>query len=263
MPFSANAACRLHWQIAGAADQPAVVLLNSIGTDLSLWDAVVDQLASSFRLLRIDTRGHGQSDAPAGDYDLPLLVSDVVAVMADAGMESALIAGVSLGGMIAMQLALDHPDAVSGLVLICTSATMDPTAWQARIDAVRLGGTAAIADLAMSRFLSVDFTREHPDTVARIRAGLIATAADGYAGAGAAIRDMALVGRLPSLAVPVLVISGYADTSTPFEGHGEHLVANIPHVTDLRLDTGHLAPIEDPAGIATAIAKFFSQRDRI
>ncbi|CAN5189116.1 3-oxoadipate enol-lactonase [soil metagenome] len=256
MPFATRVGVRLYWKLDGAADKPALVLLNSIGTDMALWDTSLPHLLPAFRLLRIDTRGHGASDAPDGDYSLAMLAQDVLAVMDAAGIDKAAVAGVSLGGMIAMQLALDAPDRVSALSLVCTSATMDSTAWVDRIARVRSQGTSAIADLAMGRFLSPGFTRAHPSVVQSVRGGLLAMADAGYAGCGAAIRDMALIDRLPSITVPTMIVAGDRDTSTPFTGHGEHLAAAIPAAQVVHLDAAHLAPIESPAALAATLRRF-------
>ena len=261
MPFAVREAVRLYWKLDGAPDLPVLVLLNSIGTDMALWDTGVPHLLPAFRLLRIDTRGHGASDAPAGDYTLAMLADDVVAVMDAAGVTNAAVAGVSLGGMIAMELALRHPARVTALALVCTSATMDAAAWQARIAKVRTEGTVAIADLAMGRFLSPKFAETHVGATQSVRAGLIAMADDGYAGCGAAIRDMAVIERLPGIALPTLVIAGDRDTSTPFAGHGEHIAAAIPGATVVHLDAAHLAPIETPAALAATVRGFLAPND--
>lgn len=184
MAMTKREGVRLHWRLEGATDRPVLVLLNSIGTDLSLWDRTVPLLLPAFRLLRIDMRGHGGSDAPEGDYSLSMLADDVVAVLDDAGIAQATVAGVSLGGMVAMQLALNHPTRVSALALICTSATMDPAAWQTRIDTVRGYGTAVIADMAVGRFLSPGFARLHPEIADGLRDGIARQSDDGYVGAG-------------------------------------------------------------------------------
>ena len=261
MPFAVREAVRLYWKLDGAPDLPVLVLLNSIGTDMALWDTSVPHLLPAFRLLRIDTRGHGASDAPAGDYTLAMLADDVVAVMDAVGVTQAAIAGVSLGGMIAMELALRHPARVTALALVCTSATMDAAAWQARIAKVRTEGTVAIADLAMGRFLSPNFAETHVGATQSVRAGLIAMADDGYAGCGAAIRDMAVIERLPGIAVPTLVVAGDRDTSTPFAGHGEHIAAAIPGATIVHLDAAHLAPIETPAALAATVRGFLAPNE--
>ncbi|KQM30028.1 3-oxoadipate enol-lactonase [Sphingomonas sp. Leaf10] len=251
---------RLHWRIEGAADRPVLVLLNSIGTDLSLWDRTVPLLLPTFRLLRIDTRGAGGSDAPPGDYSLTMLAGDVIAILDDAGVAQAAVAGVSLGGMVAMQLALDHPDRVSALVLICTSATMDAAAWAARIDTVRRDGTAAIADMGVGRFLSPGFADQHPEIAETLRDGIARQSDDGYAGAGAAIRDMALADRIGSIAAPTLVVTATLDVSTPYAGHGEHLLT-IPGARHVSVDGAHLPPIEAPGALATALRQFLCADD--
>lgn len=258
MPFALRDDVRLYWKLDGDDAASPLVLLNSIGTDMALWEGCVPALARRFRVLRIDTRGHGASDAPAGDYDLAMLAADVVAVMDAAGIDRAAVSGVSLGGMIAMQLALDRPDRVDALALVCTSATMDAAAWNQRIATVRADGTEAIADLAMGRFLSPGFTRAHPAVAASLRRGLTAMPDEGYAGAGAAIRDMALIDRLPTLTLPVLIVAGDRDTSTPFAGHGERIAAAIPQAEVAHLDAAHLAPIEAPAVVASRLIAFLS-----
>lgn len=117
-----------------------------------------------------------------------------------------------------MQIALNHPARVTALALICTSATMDPAAWTARIDTVRQQGTAAIADMAVGRFLSPGFAEGHPEVADSLRDGIVRQADTGYAGAGAAIRDMGLVDRIVAIAVPTLVVTAMLDVSTPMPG---------------------------------------------
>ena len=261
MPFAIRKDVRLYWKLDGAPDLPVLVLLNSIGTDMALWETSVPHLLPAFRLLRIDARGHGASDAPDGDYSLAMLADDVIAVMDAAGVQTAAVAGVSLGGMIAMELALAYPTRVTALALVCTSATMDAGAWRERIELVRAEGTAAIADMAMGRFLSPRFVATHGGAAESVRQGLIAMADTGYAGCGAAIRDMALIHRLPAIAMPTLVVAGDRDASTPFAGHGERIVAAMPDAHVVHLDAAHLAPIETPAALAATLRAFLKPAD--
>lgn len=258
MPFVSRDGVRLYWRVDGEADRPALLLLNAIGCDMSLWDGVVPHLMSRFRVLRMDVRGHGASDAPAGDYSLDDLAADALAVLDAAATPRAAICGVSLGGMIAMTLALKAPARVEALVLVCTSAQMDPAAWQARIDTVRGQGLSAIADLAMERFFSERFRHQAPGVVASARTRLLAMSPDGYAGCGAAIRDMDLSARLSGIGARALVISGDRDVSTPFEGHGDRIAAAVPGARAVALDTGHLPSLEAPAGLAGAIVDFLA-----
>lgn len=253
MPFTQAAGASLYWKRDGRDDAPALVLLNSIGTDMDLWDAVLPFLRDRFALLRIDARGHGASISEPGDFSMAMLAADVLAGADAAGFARFSVAGVSLGGMIAMELALAAPERVEKLIPICTSATMDNASWNDRIAKVRGEGMAAIADLAMGRFLS---DTAEPAIYEAVRRQLLGMDAQGYAGCGAAIRDMYLAERISGIAAPTLVVTGTRDTSTPFEGHGEYLLARIPGAAHLSLEAAHLAPLEAPAELASGMIAF-------
>jgi 3-oxoadipate enol-lactonase len=256
MSFTSVPGARLYWKREGRDDAPMLVLLNSIGTDMDLWDPVLPLLRECFQLLRIDTRGHGASTAEPGDFSIALLARDVLAVAHDAGVERFAVAGVSLGGMIAMELALAWPEQVEKLALICTSATMDAASWNERAAKVRAHGMAAIAELAMGRFLSAEFRDERPGLYRTVERQLMAMDPQGYAGCAAAIRDMDLGARLSGVACPTLVVTGTRDSSTPLEGHGQHLLAGIPGASHTVLDAAHLAPLEAPEALAAALIPF-------
>lgn len=254
MPFTTRDGTRLYWRLEGPAERPPLVLLNAIGTDMALWDSVVPLLLPHFQILRFDARGSGASDAPPGDYSFEMFAQDTIAVMQAAGLPRAAIAGVSLGGMIAMETALRFPEQVSALVLICTSASIDRAIWIDRVASVRAGGVAAVADAAMARFLSPEFSATHPDLTAGVRRTLLSS--QGYAGAAAAIRDGDLHRRLGSIKAPTLVVSGNKDVSLPFSPHSEALLAAIGGSMSARIDAGHLAPLEAPHALAQAIHTF-------
>ncbi|MFX4088548.1 3-oxoadipate enol-lactonase [Sphingobium yanoikuyae] len=253
MAFIQRPGATLYWKRDGRDDAPALLLLNSIGTDMDLWDGVLPHLRDRFAVLRIDARGHGASIAEPGDYALAMLADDVLAAADAAGFDRFSVAGVSLGGMVGMELALRTPERVEKLLPICTSATMDSASWNDRIAKVRGEGMAAIADLAMGRFLS---DAAEPAIYEAVRRQLLAMDAQGYAGCGAAIRDMGLADRIGGIACPTLVITGTRDTSTPYEGHGEHLIARIPGAAHVALEAAHLAPLEAPEALAGAITSF-------
>lgn len=259
MPFALRDNVRIYWRQEGSADRPPLLLLNSIATDMSLWDRVMPYLLPRFRVLRLDGRGHGASDAPAGDYSLGELALDAIAVMDAARVDRTAIAGVSLGGMVAMELALQAPERVAALALICTSAKMDRASWVSRVETVRSQGTAAIADIVMRRFLSTAFTAMHRETAATIRQNILQMNDNGYAGAGAAIRDMDLIERIAGIRAPTLVISGSADVSTPAAGHGDRIVALVDGAENLELACAHLPPIENPGRLASALVQFFGR----
>lgn len=260
MPFATtDDHTRIYWRMQGDDDKPVVVLLNSIATDQTLYDRVVPALMEDFRLLRIDTRGHGASDAPQGDYDLDLLARDVLAVMDAAGVVSATVCGVSLGGMMGMALALIAPERIDALILACTSAAMDPAFWTQRIDTVRQEGTGFVADAAISRLYSEDYARANKALIDTARFGITHMSDEGYAACGAAIRGMNFIPRLGEITVPTLVIGGTMDTATPFDGHGDRIAAGIPNAQVVMVEAGHLACIENADAFAKAVRDFARQ----
>jgi 3-oxoadipate enol-lactonase / 4-carboxymuconolactone decarboxylase len=262
MPFAHNAGARLYWKSDGEATRPPLLLLNSIGTDMGSWDRALPYLLVHFRVLRMDTRGHGASDAPGGEYSLDLLADDALAVLDAAGVEGAAICGVSLGGMTAMTLALKAPQRVKALIPACTSPKMDAETWRARIAAVLAGGTASIAEAAIGRFFSPSFAAQHPEATDGVRASLLDMSDEGYAACGAAIRDMDLRPRLAEIAAPTLVISGEIDVSTPFPDHGRLIAEGIPGARTALLDAPHLAQVEAPSAFAAAVTGFLRALER-
>jgi 3-oxoadipate enol-lactonase/4-carboxymuconolactone decarboxylase len=256
MPFAIHEGARIFWRIDGDATKPPLLLMNSIGTDLASWDRSLPFLLPHFRLIRMDARGHGASDVPEGEYSLDLLAGDAVAVLDAAGVEAAVVCGVSLGGMIGMTLVLRAPNRVKALVAVCTSPRMDRAAWEARIAAVRSGGTEAIAEAALGRFFSAGFAAAHREVIDGFRTGLCGMSDQGYAGCGAAIRDMDLRPRLGLIRVPTLVIAGDRDVSTPFKDHGRLIAEGIAGARVSLLDAPHLPQVETPSAFAAALVAF-------
>lgn len=255
MAFARNGDICLHWREDG--EGPPLLLLNSVGCDLTMWDAVMPHL-KKFRVLRMDMRGHSQSDAPAGDYSLDELAVDAGCVLDAAGADKAAICGLSLGGMTAMTLALNASARVSSLILACTSARMDRDAWNARIVTVRAHGMAAIVDAVMTRFFSEEFRRDHAPLVQRVRDHFLRVNAEGYAGCCAAIRDMTLLDRVAEIAAPTLIIAGSKDIATPFEGHGSEILKRIVGAQLQMLPAAHIAPVEMPGPFAALVTAFVS-----
>ena len=256
MPFASNAGVRLYWKSDGRFDLPPILLLNSIGTDLGSWDRALPYLLPHVRTLRMDTRGHGASDAPLGGYTLDLLAEDAVAVLDAAGVDQVIACGVSLGGMTALTLALRAPQRVRALIPACTSSKMDAEVWRARIAAVKIGGMASIIEAALGRFVSASFARVNPIIVDSLKSALLGQPPQGYTACGSAIRDMDLRRQLAEIDVPTLVIGAARDVSTPFPEHGQLIAATVPGARSVILDAGHLAQVEAPAAFAAAITGF-------
>jgi 3-oxoadipate enol-lactonase/4-carboxymuconolactone decarboxylase len=255
MAFARNGDVRLHWREDGSG--PPLLLLNSVGCDLTLWDIVLPHL-KGFRVLRMDMRGHGQSDSPPGDYTLAQLAADTVCVLDAAGVDKAAVCGLSLGGMTAMTLSLNTPRRVSSLILACTSAQVDREIWNTRIETVRSQGMPAIVDAVIARFFSEEFRRDHASEVQTIRDRFLRLNPEGYASCCVAIRDMALLDSITRIAAPTLVIGGSKDFATPFETHGREILKRIPGAQLKMMPAAHIAPVEMPDAFAALVATFLS-----
>ena len=246
----------LHHVVAGAADGPVIVLLHSIGTTLALWDGVVPALAAGCRrVVRADLRGHGRSPVPPGPYAMADLAGDVVALLDRLGVERATLAGVSLGGMVALRAALDAPDRVEGLVAVCTSPHLPPPSmWAERAAIAREHGPGALSDAVVPRWLTPAFAAAHPDAVEALRAQLAATPGEGYAGCAEAIGAMDLRGELGRIRARTLVGAGDDDPATPPDGHASVIADAIPGARlEVLPGVAHQAPVEAPGRVAALL----------
>lgn len=240
----------LHYRIDGAEDAPWLLLGSSIGTDLRMWDDNVADLAQEHRVLRFDTRGHGGSPAPSGPYDLTGLAADVVALADRLGIAQFAYGGLSLGGAIGQQLALDVPGRLTALVLCCTAARFgEASSWRERAARVRAEGTAWLVEPSRLRWFADPGTPQADELLA----GLAAMSPDGYAGCADALAGFDVRDRLPEITLPTLVIAGKEDPATPLT-HAELLADGIPGADLVVLpDAAHLATVEQPDAANRAI----------
>jgi 3-oxoadipate enol-lactonase len=247
----------VHHVVDGPADAPALVLSNSLGSTLAMWDPQVAALAATHRVIRYDLRGHGASPVPDGPYALDDLGADVLALLDRLEVERASFAGISLGGMITLWLAIHAPDRVERVLPCCTAAYLGPPeAWAERIELVRRKGTRALAPSVVERWLTPAYGERHPEAVARLRAMIAGTPDEGYAGCCAAIQHMDLRPDLPRIDAPTLVIAASEDPSTPPE-HGERIAAAIPGARlEVVEGAAHLANIERPDEFTALIRGF-------
>src|SRR5580693_2209455 len=197
---------RLFYRLEGDDSKPVLVFSHSLGCDHGMWDAQTRDLLPHFRILRYDTRGHGASDVPPGDYSIERLGRDVIAVIDELGIEKFAFCGLSMGGMIGQWLAASTPDRIIQLVLANTSPRMDSSAMESRRLMVLESGMAAIADAVMGRFFSPETLARHDVDAASVRRTLLNTDPRGYSGCCAAIRDMDHTGLLAQIGVPTLII---------------------------------------------------------
>jgi 3-oxoadipate enol-lactonase len=248
--------CRIAYRLDGPEDAPVLMLSNSLGTAMAMWEPQMVAFAERFRVLRYDSRGHGGSDAPAGSYSIDRLGRDVIELLDALGIARVTFCGLSKGGMVGQWLGWRAPERLERLVLANTSAYMGPPeGWDARIRAVVTGGMSAMTDAVMQRWFRPGFLENDADASAAVRTMLLATSAGGYAGCCAAIRDMDQRALLPLITVPTLVIGGAEDPATPME-HSEQLVHGIAGARLVVLEAAHLSNVEQPAAFAEAVLSF-------
>jgi 3-oxoadipate enol-lactonase len=250
-------AVELSYTVDGAADAPVVVLSNSLGATRAMWAPQVPALAERFRVVTYDTRGHGESPAPEGPYSLDDLVDDLVALLDEVGAERAHVAGLSLGGMTAMRLAVREPGRVDRLALLCTSARPDPQGFLDRAVAARSAGTASFAPTVVGRWLTPACAAEHPDLVARLEAMVAGSDDEGYAACCEVVAGLDLRADLGRIAAPTLVVSGWEDPALPPE-HQQLIADSIPGAELLTVSPGaHLANLEQPLRVTGALLGHF------
>ncbi|HSF64737.1 MAG TPA: 3-oxoadipate enol-lactonase [Paracoccaceae bacterium] len=248
-------------QVDGPEGAPWVVLSNSLGADLSMWDPQVPVLAETHRVLRYDTRGHGGSATVAAPFTMADLVADAVAVMDAHGVARADFVGLSMGGMTGLGVALAHPARLHRLV--CADARADaPEAyranWDARIARVAEGGLAAILDATLEGWLTVAFRAAHPEVVEKVRAMVLANDAAGYVGCCAALKSLDYFKDLGSIAVPTLYVCGDQDKGAAPDVMRAMAAATPGAEFVLIPDAAHVANINAPATFNAALRAFLT-----
>lgn len=249
------------FRVDGRDGAPPLVLSNSLGTDLHLWDPQIPALTERYLVVRYDQRGHGGSPGPPGPYTIDELAGDVVALLDHLGIGRASFCGLSLGGMVGMALAVQAPERVDRLVLVCTSARLPREPWAERAATVRSSGLTAIAEAVVARWFTPPFVRAHPDVRDHMRAVFLAADPEGYAACCDAIASMDLLDRIGAIAAPTLVIAGADDTAIAAD-HGEAIARRI---RGARLtvvpDAAHLANVEQPESVTAAILDHLARAD--
>jgi 3-oxoadipate enol-lactonase len=237
----------LHHRLDGPDGAPALVLSNSLGVSLDMWDEQLPALAGQFRVLRYDQRGHGRSPAPPGPYSMAELAGDALALLDSLGLERVSFCGASLGGMTGLWLAINAPERIDRLALCCTSAHLPPREmWTERAATVRAGGLQDVVDASLERWFTPEFGRFRPQVLEWTRRALLDTPAEGYASCCEAIGEHDLRVQLGSIRAPTLVIAAEDDFATPPE-HGRLIAEAVPDARLVVVERArHLASVERP-----------------
>ena len=257
MNFATLNGTNLHYRSDGNPQGTPLVLLHSLGTDLRLWDDLIPQLDPTLRLIRFDLRGHGLSADPAAELTLVDFSADIAALLDHLAIEKAVILGISIGGLIALDFALRNQARVSSLILADTAARIGtPELWQTRMDALRLHGMAHIADSILARWFAPDFAARCPTQFQGLFTLFSRNSVTGYTAACAALRDADLRAEVPQIAVPTLVLCGADDAATPPDVVQE-LAQSLPNTQFAILPgAGHTPPVEQPQIMADQIHAF-------
>ncbi|HYL33731.1 MAG TPA: 3-oxoadipate enol-lactonase [Stellaceae bacterium] len=250
-----------HYDFAGKSDATALVLGNSLGTDMHLWDAQVPALAARFRVLRYDMRGHGLSEAPAGieAYTIDDLAGDVLALTDALEIEHFQYCGLSIGGMVGQRLGARAPDRVRALALCNTAMTVAvPQNYRDRADAVRKNGLASIGDAVLERWFTPKFLTANPDIARGMRTMLTRNSVAGYAGCCLALATMDLTTDVRRIACPTLVVAGAQDQATP-PAAARAIAAAVKGTKLVEIpDCAHISAVERPAELTAALSDFFA-----
>lgn len=251
----------LHHVVEGPGGGPTVVLGESLGSTLDMWEPQVGPLvASGYRVVRYDHRGHGGSPVPDGPYRVDDLGADLLALLDRISVSRAHVVGLSLGGMVGMWLAARYPARVVSLSLCCTSAHPgNGLMWRERAQLVRREGCEAIADAAVRRWCRKPWREAHPDRAARLRAMAAGTPAEGYAACCEALGELDLTGDLPRITVPTLVACGSEDEALPPD-QGRLIADTVPNARfELVAGAAHLGTFEQPERFSELILDHLSR----
>ena len=246
----------LYWRTDGDPAKVPLVLLNSLGTDQSLWEPVVAHLLDDFYVLRMDKRGHGGSTNVGDVCDMADLSRDVLAVMDAAGWHKAHVAGVSIGGMMGMWLGVHASERVERLVLSNTGAKMPTESLDLRVKLIReTESIEPIVDIALERFFTADFIEAASPLYHTLREVFRQCDPDGYLACCAAIRAMDQRGDVVRIQAPTLIINSTYDLSAP-PALGEFLFNQIPDAELVEMPLAHLPMSQDPQGYAQILKSF-------
>lgn len=258
MPFVQLKDVRIRYELAGPENARVLVFSNSLGENLSMWDPQFAPLQKEFRVLRYDTRGHGQSGVTPGPYTIEQLGRDVVGLLDVLQFQSVHFCGLSMGGQTGMWLALNASDRLEKLVLCNTGAKIgSPELWNPRIETVLKSGMKAVSAAVVARWFSPAYATRFPEIAQTAQRVVESTNPNGYAANCAALREYDARESVSGIRVPTMVISGTYDVATP-PADGRFLVEKIAGARYVELNAAHLSNIEASEAFTSEIRGFLT-----
>lgn len=246
----------LHHDVHGPDDAPTLVLSGSVGSTFDMWAPNMAALATRFKVVRLNHRGHGHSAAPPGPYRIEDLAEDALRTLDGLGIERFAWCGLSMGAMTGMVIATQRPEGLDALVLCCTSAGLtDASVWRDRAERVARAGTGSLAPEIVERWFTEYWAYHHLVEIERARRWVSMTSDEAYRNCCEAIAEWDHVKQLSAITAPTLVIAGEYDVATPVEPDAMTLVDGIPGARLEVLNAAHLATMEAPEAATRAIIR--------
>jgi 3-oxoadipate enol-lactonase len=262
MPFLNVNNARLFYRLEGRSSLPVLVLSHSLGCDHAMWNPQMPDLLEHFQVLRYDTRGHGASAVPQGDYTIEQLGRDMLGLADALVLNVFAFCGISMGGAVGQWLALHVPKRLTSLVLANTAARFGtPEMWETRRNAVREGGMTAIVDVTMQRFFPATMLEQGNAYAQSVRSVFLGTDPAGYISCCAALRDVDYRAHLGQIRTPTLVIGSDSDPSTPWTDAGSVLAREIPGAKAVVLSGAHLSNLAQPRTFTSGLLEFLLSGD--
>jgi 3-oxoadipate enol-lactonase len=248
-----------YYEIHGKEGAPWLTLSHSLACSVRMWDEQIASFKDRYRILAYDTRGHGNSGAPAGDYTLEQLADDLKGLLDHLKISKTHYCGLSMGGMIGQTFALKYPGILQTLVLADTSSRIPPEVgpmWEERIRVARTQGMQPLVQPTLERWFTPAYRSAHPETMTRVGKLIADTPVAGYVGCCRAIPKLNLTDRLKEIKVPIQIIVGADDQGTPV-AMSQAIHENAPGSRlDILPQAAHLSNIEQPAAFDRALREF-------
>jgi len=248
---------KTNYKIQGTPNSPVLVFSNSLGSDMGMWDELIPYLLPYFRVLQYDTRGHGGSEVPNGEYTIAQLGEDVINLLDDLNIDKAYFCGLSMGGLIGQWLGIHRPERLHKLIISNTDSKIgNEERWNDRIKTISSEGMEAIVEATLGKWFTDAFRKENPKRVNETKAVFLANNPDGYCGCCAAIRDADFRKEINGISVDTLIITGDEDEVTNVAS-AEKVQELIPNAQLKVFHARHLASTELPEKYAETLIDFF------